>query len=92
MPTKKKHNPKQVFVALSSTREEIAEKLNGVMYAEGWDAPKFTPDDPRLTDKLCQDVVDGTQSAVCDVDEVVDVEYAYHKANLASLLGIEDKE
>lgn len=88
----KKLNPKQSFVALSVTREEIAQILNDIMDDEGWDGQRFVSDDPRLTDVICQDFVDGTQSAFCEVDDIADIEYTYHKASLASLLGIEDDE
>lgn len=86
--TNKSLDPKQSFVAISYTRAEIAEELNGIAHDEGWDDPKFTKDDPRLTDEVCQDIVDGVQSAYCDVDENVDRAYEYNKESLRCLLGI----
>ncbi len=90
--TPKKLDPKQSFVALAHTREEIAEELNSIAQNEGWDNPKFTADDPRLTDEVCQDIVDGVQSAYCDVDENVDTAYSYNKESLRCLLGIPESE
>ena len=90
--TPKRLDPKQHFVALGATREEIAETLNGIMENEGWKGEKFTKDDPRLTDEVCQDVVDGTQSAFCDVDDTQDIEYQYNKESLAGLLDIDTDE
>ena len=91
-PKAKKLKPSQSFVAIAYTREEIAEELNGIAQNEGWDAPKFTKDDPRLTDEVCQDIVDGVQSAYCDVDENVDIAYSYNKESLRCLLGIKEDE
>lgn len=88
----KKLNPKQSFVAIAYTREEIAQELNSIAQSEGWDDPKFTKDDPRLTDAVCQDIVDGVQSAYCDVDENVDRAYEYNKEDLRCLLGIKEED
>jgi hypothetical protein len=90
--TPKRLDPKQSFVALSHTREEIAEELNSIAQSEGWENPKFTKDDPRLTDEVCQDIVDGVQSAYCDVDENVDRAYEYNKESLRCLLGIPEED
>lgn len=90
--TKKSLDSKQSFVAIAYTREEIAEELNGIAQNEGWDDPKFTKDDPRLTDEVCQDIVDGVQSAYCDCDDNVDIAYSYNKESLRCLLGIEESE
>ncbi len=90
--TPKRLDPKQSFVAMSYTREEIAEELNGIAQNEGWPDPKFTKDDPRLTDEVCQDMMDGIQSAYCDVDENVDRAYEYNKESLRVLLGIEESD
>jgi hypothetical protein len=91
-PKKKKLVPTQAFVAISYTRAEIAEELNSIAQNEGWDNPKFTKDDPRLTDEVCQDIVDGVQSAYCDVDENVDRAYMYNKEDLRCLLGIPEQD
>ncbi len=88
----KKLDPKQAFVAISYTREEIAEELNGIAQNEGWPNPNFTKDDPRLTDEVCQDIMDGIQSAYCDVDENVDRAYEYNKEDLRCLLGIPEED
>jgi hypothetical protein len=74
MPT----NPEQVFVVQSVTRSEIADTINGVIQNEGWKIPEFTPDDDRLTDEVCQSIADGTNEAICEVDDVVDKEYEHH--------------
>lgn len=75
----KKLDPEQVFIIQTVTREAVADTLNGVIQSEGWDVPEFTPDDPRLTDDVCQAIADGTNEAYCEVDEVVDKEYEYHR-------------
>lgn len=87
-------NPKKAFVAISYTREEIAEELNGIADNEGWSKGfvKFSKDDPRLTDEVCQDIVDGVQSAYCDIDDNVDRAYMYNKESLRCLLGIPEED
>lgn len=88
----KKHDPKQVFVIMSTTREDIARDVNELIENEGWDVPELAPDDPRLDDEFCQDFANMTNEAHCDVDEVVDREYQHQRAVVAGHFDIEMDE
>lgn len=90
--TKKDLDPKQVFVILSTTREEIASDVNNMIEGEGWDVPQFKPNDARLTKEFCEAFADASNSAWCDSDEVVDREYAGQHALLCSEFGIDADE
>lgn len=76
MPAKKaanKHDPEQRFVVTSLSRSNIADMLNNVIdELEGdEDVPKrFTADDARLTDKLCQEFADDVFDASDDDEEI----------------------
>ena len=58
-PIRENQNPSKVFMPkwASIDREKIAELIS-VELSEGSDYELITPDDERLTDKLCQDIVD----------------------------------
>ncbi len=72
MPTAKKKakrlDPEQLFVIQSTSRASIAESLNLALEdEEGVDhVMHFQPDDPRLTDKVCQEFADTLYDAASD--------------------------
>jgi hypothetical protein len=84
-------DPKQVFVIRSVTRKEIAEAFNEMLDDEGTEGlPKierFTPTDARLTDAICMQVADGSDTAICEEDGVVDREYEITKDILINHFG-----
>lgn len=80
MPTAKKraskmHDPKQLFVLVQYSRQAIANELNEAIENEEKEIEPFAPDDPRLTNKVCQDYVDAVYDAWMNIDEMSDVEH-----------------
>jgi hypothetical protein len=89
----KKLDPEQTFVIMEVSRKKIAETLNSIADIEGWNAPKFTPDDPRLTNEVCQEIANGTENGIFEAGPVtMSDEYEYHKESLRSLLGLPEEE
>ncbi len=88
----KKLDPKQVFVILSTSREEIADDVNALIENEGWDIPKLTHDDPRLDDEFCQDFANQTAETFSEVDEVVDIEYQHQRAVVAGHFDVKEDD
>lgn len=71
MPAKKaaKLDPKKLFVITAISRASIAESLNNAVeeaWEDGVDVEAFADDDPRLTDKVCQDFADDLYDGVSD--------------------------
>lgn len=87
-----KLDPKQVFVCMSTSREDIADELNDLIASEGWDIKKFEPNDERLTDKFCQDFADCTGDAFTDCDDTYDREYTRQRAFAAATFQLEFEE
>jgi hypothetical protein len=88
----KKLNPDQVFVIQSVTRAEVADTMNGVIQNQAWKIPEFTPDDPRLTDEVCEAIAGGSFEAICETDDVVDKEYEYHLEVVREFLDAKPKQ
>jgi hypothetical protein len=88
----KKLNPKQVFIVRSVTRAEVAETFNDIIECNALKLTNFTDTDPRLTDEVCERVADGTDSAICEVDEVVDREFEIHCDILDEVTDGDDEE
>jgi len=72
--TAKKHDPKQLFTIMTVDRETIADMLNSAAEVTGKELEEeFTPTDPRLTDKVCQDIADTLYDAYTNnADEELD--------------------
>jgi hypothetical protein len=83
------HDPNQVFVVYSCTREDIAGDLNEAIKNDEKEdirnIPLFTPDDPRLTDEFCQGIVDGLNDAVNN-DTTLEKEYEVYSETVAGLV------
>lgn len=92
MATKKRPDPKQVFIIQSTTRGDICRDINDLIENEGWDVPRLEPDDPRLDDEFCQNFADMSMEAVCEVDEVVDREYQHQRSIVAAHFDIDEDE
>jgi len=77
MANKKKSafDPKKLFVICAYSREAIAEELNAAIEVTGSEVPEFSADDPRLTDKVCQDYVNNVYDAWTNIDETTDAEH-----------------
>ncbi len=87
-------NPKKLFVISAITREQIAELLNDAMDYVGSGTPKFTKDDPRLTDGNCQAIADRLCEAT-DTSEDDDrsiIELAEEEADNAWLFKVPTKK
>lgn len=63
----KKLDPKKLFTVMTVDRETIAESLNSAIEVTGSEVPEFAPDDPRLTDEVCQNFADSLYDAYCEV-------------------------
>lgn len=55
------HDPKQLFIVSTISREGIAEELSTVM-----DDGAIAPDDPRLTDAFCEEYAAGLYAIEAD--------------------------
>ena len=62
-------NPNEQFVVMAFSRKHIADLLNEVIDYETLNVTPFTPDDERLTAKVCQEVASGWVSVLEDNDE-----------------------
>ncbi len=92
MPAKKKTvtkklDPNKVFTIMVTTRQAIAEELNAHIDAFGKEVEPFTPDDPRLTDELCQNIADNLYEGYGDVDENTYVDQAVYGSVLEQFEG-----
>lgn len=76
MPTAKKrtkHDPKKLFTVITVSRSDIASQLNAAIAMTGTDIAEFEDNDPRLTDKVCQDLADKLYDAYCNgADDAMD--------------------
>jgi hypothetical protein len=68
-------NPKQSFSLVSYSREAIASELNLAIEVTESDVSPFAPNDPRLTDQVCQGYVEAVYDAWTNIDELMDVEH-----------------
>lgn len=76
----KKLDPKKLFVIMTVSRATVAEMLNNALEdteGEMDHVIHFSEDDPRLTDKVCQDIADTLYDALtnCDDDRTAQAEY-----------------
>ncbi len=91
MPTAKKASkkldPNKVFTIMVTTRATIAEDLNAHIDAFAKEIKPFTPDDPRLTDEMCQNIAENLYEGYGEVDENDYVQQAVYGSVLEQFEG-----